>query len=459
MRADLVLRNARVVLPDAVVPRSGVVVRDGKITAIAADVDLPDADEVIDCGDRPLLPGIVDPHVHLGGSTPYIEICRSESVTAAVGGVTTLMQYKRSATSLLETFPAERQIAAENSSFDTGFHFILNNMEQVYEIPDYAREFGVVSFKFYMGGYSKGNPIGLVSVDDAILYEAMARIRDLGPYAWCMVHAEDHALVEHLTAKVKATGAEDLAAYTASRPHFVEEQDVLRAIWLAELQGSPLYVPHTTIGAAVAASETAARSGLRVKLETCPHYLALTYDDVRLAKQGAGVGKVAPALRDDAEREALWAGLANGTIKTIGSDHVPIVKTGAALWEEKPGFAGLATSLPVVLTEGVAKGRIDLLKVAEVMCRNPAATFGIADKGSIAVGMDADLVLVDMETEKVVAPETTRSLYTSAFEEMPLVGWPVLTVRRGEIQLRDGEVTVVPGSGRILTPQPAPTAA
>ncbi len=455
MTADLALHNAELVTPTGR-QHAGVAVRDGKIIAIGRDEDLPSATETIDCGGRPVLPGIVDPHVHLGGGVPYPEICETESVTAAVGGVTTLLQYRRSNGSFLDSFVKEREIAAAQSSFDTAFHFILDSMAQIEEIPVYAQRFGVVTYKFYMGGYPAGNPIGLVTVSDADLYEAMARIRELGPYARCMVHCEDDSLVAHLTQKVKASGRGDLAAYTDSRPGFVEEQDILRAIWLAELQNCPLYIPHTTIGSGIDAARAARDRGADVVLETCPHYLALTVDDARLAEQGAGVGKVSPALRGEDDRLRLWEGLRDGNIVTIGSDHVPLVKNGGALWEEKPGFAGLATMLPVVLTEGVLGGRIELETVAATMAENPARLFGLYPrKGAIAVGSDADLVAIDLETERRVGPDITHSKYTSASEGLSLRGWPVLTVRRGEVLLRDGEVSVRPGTGRVLRPTAA----
>lgn len=458
MRADLLVVGGRIVTPAGTFD-AGIAIRDGRIVAIAEERDLPDGDERIDCQGRPVLPGLVDPHVHLGGAQPYEEICETETVSAAVGGVTTLLQYRRSLTSFLETFERERNIADERMLVDTQFHFILSGLDQVREIPEYAARWNITSYKFYMGGYPPDNPIGLVTVDDAVLYAAMERIRELGPYGYCMVHCEDDALVEHLTAEVKASGAEDLPAYTASRPDFVEEQDILRAIWLAELQGCALYVPHTTVGMAVDAAAEARRKGNRVILETCPHYLALTADDKRLAAQGAGVGKVAPALRDESHQAELWRGLREGWISTIGSDHVPIVKTGADLWHEKPGFAGLATSLPVVITEGVLAGRISLEKVAETMAFNPARLFGLyPQKGAIQVGADADLVIVDLDEEKPVGPDTTRSRYTSAFEELPLRGWPVITIRRGEVIFRDGEVLAKPGSGQIIEKAPAEVA-
>ena len=453
MDFDLYLDDAIVVTPAGPAPGS-VGVAEGKIAALLAPGTEVSATRTIDCGGRPVLPGLVDPHVHLGGGVSYEELCETESVSAAAGGVTTILQYRRSLTTFAETFPEERRAAAELMPIDTAYHFILGGMEQVQLIPEYAALYGVTTYKFYMGGYPPGNPIGLITVDDATLFRAMEHIRGLGPYARCMVHCEDDSLVIHLTAKARASGREDLPAYTESRPAFVEEQDLLRAIWLAELTGCPLYVPHTTVGMAVEEAANARMRGASVHLETCPHYLALTADDERLAAQGAGVGKVAPALRDQENQDRLWWGLEQGLIHTVGSDHVPIAKTGAALWEERPGFAGLGTMLPVVYTYGVAAERIDLAKLAEVTAANPAHTFGLyPQKGAIAVGSDADLLLIDPDTPQVVGPETTHSRYTSAFEGLALQGWPVFTIRRGEVIFEDGTYLGRPGTGRVVGPQ------
>lgn len=448
MQVDSIVKNGRIVTPHGVVD-AAVAIQDGRITAIGDQACLPEATEVIDCAGKYVLPGLVDPHVHLGGGKPLSEIFETETASAAVGGVTTVLQYRRSPTSFLETFPAELELAQTRMLVDTQFHFIISTMDQVEEIPRYAEEFGVTSFKFYMGGYEPGNPIGLVTVSDAVLYAAMEKIRELGSYAWCMVHCEDDSLVCHLTEKVKAKGGQDLEAYTESRPDFVEEQDIIRAIWLADLQGCPLYVPHTTVGMAVDAAAESRKKGNTVVLETCPHYLTLSADDERLA--GSGVGKVAPALRNDEHRAELWRGLREGWISTIGSDHVPIPKTGGDFWSEAPGFAGLATMLPVVLTEGVAAGEITIEKVAETMAYNPAKLFGIyPQKGAIQIGSDADLTIIDMDSERIVGPEVTHSNYTSAFEGLPLRGWPVLTMRRGEVIYRDGMIDAEPGSGVVV---------
>lgn len=459
-RADLVLRNGRLVTPLGELP-AGLAVRDGRIAAVADDDDLPPAEAVIDCRGRVVLPGLVDPHVHMGGEFPFEQNCQTEPRSAAAGGITTILQYRLSADrSFLETFDRYRGVVEASFIVDTAFHFIISGPEQVEEIPEYARRFGVRSFKFYLGGYERDNPIGLRMVDDATLFRAMELIRDLGPYAYCMVHAEHDALVSALTRRVKASGRRDGAAYSEARPAFCEELDIARAIWLAELTGCPLYVVHTSVGRGVDLAAEARLRGVQVVLETCPHYLALTYDDRRLASLGPGYSKVSPPLRRAADQERLWWGLRNGLVQTVGSDHVPLLKRGTDVWGERPGFAGLATVLPVLLSEGVHRGRISLEKVAEVCSYNPARLFGLyPQKGAIQVGADADLVVVDLEREAEVNEETTLSRYSSAFQGMKLKGWPVTTIRRGEVIFDEGEIRAAPGSGRLLRPGAAAAAA
>jgi dihydroorotase-like cyclic amidohydrolase len=450
--ADLVVRNGRVVTPSGVI-RGGFAVRDGRFASIGDDDALPDAHEQIDARGRLVLPGLVDPHVHLGGAFPYEQNCVTECESAAAGGVTTLLQYRRSATSFLETFDADLATAQRSMSLDTAFHFIISSLAQADEIPQYAARWGVRSFKLYMGGYAPGNPIGLVAVDDGVFFRAMEHIRELGPHAYCMVHAENQGLYLFLTERAHRSGRQDLSAYAMSHPPFIEDEAVSRSVRLAELQRCALYIVHTTIRSAVDTAVAARRRGARIVIETCPHYLALTLDDPRLASQGPAIGKVSPPLRDRAEQDGLWAAIGRGEIDLIGTDHVPILKTGATVWEERPGFAGLGTMLPVLVTFGLLTGRLTPERLAELTAANPARTFGIwPRKGAIAVGADADAVILDLDREVPVGPAVTHSRYTSAFEGLPLRGWPSLTLRRGEAVFADGEAHLRPGSGEVLRP-------
>ena len=451
-KADLLLDDARLVTPAGIV-HGAAAIRAGRFVAIGSREDLPDAEERIDAGGRLVFPGLVDPHVHLGGAFPYEQNLVTECVSAAAGGVTTLLQYRRSATSFFDTFPGELETNRQKMGLDTGFHFIIGSLEQAEGIPEYAKRWGVRSYKLYMGGYAPGNPIGLVAVDDGVFYRAMELIRELGPYAYCMCHAENQGLYLLMNERAHESGRTDLSAYAMSHPDFIEHEAVARLVWLGERTGCPVYVFHTTTGAAIATAAAARARGARVVIETCPHYLALTIDDARLASQGPAIGKVSPPLRDASDQEALWDAIARGDVDLIGTDHVPILKTGATVWEERPGFAGLATMLPVLVTFGLLRGRLTATRLAELCSLAPARTFGLTPrKGAIAVGTDADAAIVDIEREAVVGPETTHSRYTSAFEGLPLRGWPALPLRRGEVVFRDGEVRLRPGSGEILTP-------
>lgn len=451
-RADLLITNARLVTPRGVV-EGGAAVSDGKFTAVGAVDTLPDSESRIDARGRLVFPGLVDPHVHLGGAFPYAQNLETESLSAAAGGVTTLLQYRRSPTTFFETFPAELESNRQKMALDTAFHFIISSLEQAEGIPQYAQRWGVRSYKLYMGGYAPGNPIGLVAVDDGVFWRAMELVRELGPYAYVMCHAENQGLYLLMNARAHDSGRTDLSAYAMSHPDFIEHEAVARLVWLGERTGCPVYVVHTTTGTAIGTVRSARKRGVRVVIETCPHYLALTIDDARLASQGPAIGKVSPPLREVGDQGALWDAIARGDVDLIGTDHVPILKTGATVWEERPGFAGLATLLPVLVTFGLLRGRLTPERLAELTSLNPARTFGLAPKkGAIAVGADADAVIVDTDREVPVGPDMTHSRYTSAFEGLPLRGWPVLTLRRGEIVFSDGEVRLRPGTGEILRP-------
>jgi dihydroorotase-like cyclic amidohydrolase len=451
-RADLIIMNARLVTPTGVV-EGGAAITDGKFTVVGSADALPDAESRVDARGRLVFPGLVDPHVHLGGAFPYEQNLVTECLSAAAGGVTTLLQYRRSPTTFFETFPGELETNRQKMALDTAFHFIISSLEQAEGIPQYAQRWGVRSYKLYMGGYAPGNPIGLVAVDDGVFWRAMELVRELGPYAHVMCHAENQGLYLLMNARAHDSGRTDLSAYAMSHPDFIEHEAVARLVWLGERTGCPVYVVHTTTGTAIETARSARKRGARVVIETCPHYLALTIDDARLASQGPAIGKVSPPLRGLDDQGALWDAIARGDVDLIGTDHVPILKTGATVWEERPGFAGLATLLPVLVTFGLLRGRLTPERLAELTSLSPARTFGLAPKkGAIAVGADADAVIIDTEREVPVGPDMTHSRYTSAFEGLPLRGWPVLTLRRGEIVFTDGEVRLRPGTGEILRP-------
>jgi dihydroorotase-like cyclic amidohydrolase len=248
------------------------------------------------------------------------------------------------------------------------------------------------------------------------------------------VHCENTDLVTMLKGEMMATGRQDLPAYTESRPAFVEEEAIARILRLAELTKCPLYIVHTSVGAGPGLAAEARARGVDVTMETCPHYLLRTaYDD-----DLDSTAKISPPLRDRENLEGLWRGVLDGSIDTLGTDHVPFRKTGGDLWTEKPGVVSFAWELPLMLHFGVHERGLALSRLVELNSYNPAKRFGLLPrKGVIAVGADADLVVVDMDLERTVQASGKG---TCLYEGWKLRGWPVLTLSRGRIVAEDGVV-------------------
>ena len=432
MKADLVLYNGRVVTHVGEF-HGGVAVRDGTIVALGGRDDLPAGVREIDLEGRVLMPGVIDPHCHLGVNYDYDEDMRTETAGAASGGVTTILLYARNPKGSYIPFYEERRARGEvQSVIDFGFHFGIQSEEHIPEIPRIAAETGVQSFKCHMG-YEVGNSLGIVSSTDAWVYGAMREAAKL-PRGVVSVHCENTDLVAMLKHEMMATGRQDLPAYTESRPAFVEEEAIVRVLRLAELTGCPLYIVHTSVGAGPRLAAEARARGVDVTMETCPHYLLRTAYDPDLDARA----KISPPLRDKENLEGLWEGILDGTIDTLGTDHVPFKKTGGDLWTEKPGVVSFPWELPLMLHFGVHERGLPLSRLVEMNSYNPARRFNLLPrKGVLAIGADADLVLVDLDLERTVEAGPKG---TCLYDGWKLRGWPVLTVSRGRVVAEDGVV-------------------
>jgi dihydropyrimidinase len=447
--ADLLLRNGRLVYGDGRVVDGGLVVRGDTIDHVFAGDPPPGlaAAQEIDAHGLHVLPGLIDPHVQLYPQPGFAHYA-TETGSAALGGVTTIIKMHRD----LEgydggTVSAEVAGAEGRAHVDFAFHLAIMTDAQITAIPAYARDLGVTSFKLftaYKG--AEGVPIGIQGVDDGQLFAALAQVAGVGGVA--LVHCENQELAAAARRQVEERGGDGLRAFAESRPWLVEAEAVRRVSFLASVAGCPLYVVHVTSKEGLEALSGAKREGRRVFIETEPHYLTETADS-----PAGALAKVIPPIREQADNEALWAGLATGEVDAIGSDHVSAVRERkrGAIWDAQLGFPGVGTILPVLLSEGVNRGRLSLARLAAATSTNPARIFGLHRKGALLPGYDADFAVVDLELERTVdAAQLGSTSDFSIYEGRTLRGWPALTACRGRVVARDGELVGAEGHGRFM---------
>lgn len=398
---DLLVRGGTVVTPQGV-QTADVAVRDGVIERIAPDLEGP-AREEVDARGLLVLPGVVDIHVHFNepGRTHWEGIATGSRALAAGGGTLFADMPLNSHPPVLDraAFEAKRRAAEAASVTDFALWggLVPGNLDR---LPELA-EAGVVGFKAFLcdSGLPEFPP-----VDDATLYEGMRLARQLGlPVA---VHAENDALVRGLAGRLREAGRRDAEAYLASRPVLAEVEAVQRALLLARETGAALHVVHVSSDRAAAIVAEARREGVDVTLETCPHYLLFTDEDL---KRCGAVLKCAPPLRDAAEQEALWEAVKGGGVDLVASDHSPAppeMKQGEDLFAAWGGVTGVQFTLVALLSEGMAHG-LRLQDVARLAADAPARRLRVAGKGQLAVGFDADLALVE-PGEWTVRPHDLR---------------------------------------------------
>ncbi|MGZ4623071.1 MAG: allantoinase AllB [Blastococcus sp.] len=382
--ADVVVRSRRVVLPDGVRP-AAVHTRDGRITAVTGFDDVP-GDAVTLADDEVLLPGLVDSHVHVNepGRTEW-EGFASATRAAAAGGVTTIVDMPLNsipATVSLEALHVKRQAAKGQVAVDVAFWggAVPGNIDQLREM----HEAGVVGFKCFLpdSGVPEFPPL-----DDAGLRAALAELATFD--GLLIVHAEDGAV---LAAAPQPRGP-SYAAFLASRPGMAEESAIGQVVAAARDTGARAHIVHLSDADAVPMLRTARAAGVRITVETCPHYLTFAAEAV---PDGATSFKCCPPIREASHREALWAALTDGDIDQVVSDHSPctpdlkLLEAGdfGQAWG---GIASLQVALPVVWTGARARG-LGLEHVVRWMAEAPARLAGLPGKGAIAVGRDADLV-------------------------------------------------------------------
>jgi dihydropyrimidinase/allantoinase len=456
-----------VVIPYVGAVRCDIGIRDGRITALVDAIASRDAEEVVDARGKLVLPGAVDSHFHLGIYRDLAHDARSETASALAGGVTTVISYFRTGRHYLnktgpyrEIFPEVLAATRGQAYTDYGYHIAIMTADQLDEVDWLLGEQGVASFKYYM--FYKG--LNLTADSTRGSDYTMADTYDLGHLYWLMqrvataarargrhgrvslsLHCEQAELIRVFIEEVKRAGLTGLEAYHRSRPPLTERLSMAEAVTLADATGCPVNLLHLSSAEAVASGARARRDfpHLDIRLETTLHHLALTYETA-----GGVIGKVNPPIRTEADREALWQAVLDGRIDTVVSDHACCAEEdkGRDLWKALPGFGGTALLYPYLLSDGHLKRGLSLARVAELASANPARAFGLyPQKGAVAVGSDADLVIVDLDREVRVTAEVLRSAQDfTPFAGMRVRGWPTETLLRGEVVFRDGSVRARP---------------
>lgn len=453
---DLVIKNARVVTPTHEY-LANLGIRDEKFAAVVGvDTEL-DGDWVIDAEGRYALPGIVDPHVHLGPrpTTPFEGMVRGETLAAAAGGITTMglfVPYRDE--DIDEWTRVNTDIYNTNATVDAGFHLMFTSAPKVEELDKWV-EVGIPSWKL-MIGYKGRQAVGRTPIDDGDVWEVFDAVSKYSYPAMVMVHAENPDIMLKGQKRIESTNRNDPQAWNDTRPRFVEEECMRMCTFLAKVTEVRLYIVHITIGEGVDVIADAKRQGINVIGETCPQYLTHTSaNPAPLLKENPALANVNPPLRDQFSVDRLWDGLRTGVLDTVGSDHAAwnLAEKGTNIWKAPMGLGNTTEMLlPVLLSEGVNKGRLSLQDVVRVSCQNPALALGLYPrKGTIAVGSDGDVCLVDLEKEALVDPRSLHSRCDwNLWEGFRIKGWPVATILRGRVIYDQGQFPQEPGVGRFL---------
>lgn len=446
---DTRLTGGRVYLHGTGVSDVDLLITDGLIAGIVARDSDAQAHEVVRLDGKLVLPGGIDPHVHLGKD---IRVPRDpddaslETASAVNGGITSMLVYLMSGDPYETVVPGAQSVMEQNSYTDFGFHIVVGSDDHVHDIPAYIREYGISSFKFFMNFKGdEGAYLGLPGNDDGYMYDVLGMAADSG--AMINPHPENIELVWKLKNRKIDESRGPLSAWNQSRPSFVEAEAVQRVAYMAEITGASVYAVHTSSRLALEAMQRQRQSYENLFVETCTQYLTLTTD----ADCGT-YGKVNPPIRERDDLETLWTGLAAGHVDTVGSDHNARHRSMKEkdVWSASAGFPGTGGVLTLTLSEGLRRG-VPLERLVDATSTRAAQLFGMyPQKGTIRVGSDADLAVIDLDGSHTINAATQYS----AAEYSPWEGTEVPlrvvhTLVRGQFAMRDG-VLAETTTGRFL---------
>lgn len=446
---DLVITGGTIVSPEQGIFKGDIAVNGDMIAAITTTGEAT-GEQTIDADGHHVFPGIVDPHTHHGLFRPLETGADTESRSGLVGGVTTTGNIFRRGASYPNIMQEFFNKSEKNYRHDYFFTLGLLSHAHASEIPTIVDEFGITSFKWYMNyKLQAAERFGL----EKNLLEDVADdfIRELSSTeapTTLAYHAENAEITEYLTEQLQAAGETGYSAIVDRFPGYAEAQSLVAGAEHTRQHGydNEFYVVHVSARETVNQLARLQEMGYGVTGETCTHYLCLT------AAECDDRMKINPPVRSQADQDALWDHLARGTLSVVATDHIANRrenKIGEDIWDSMWGSPSTATMFPLVLSEGVNRGRLGLRRAASVTSANAAKAYDIyPKKGSLRPGTDADLAVVDLNETKTVTPELLRSgADYSMYTGREVTGWPTHTVVRGQIAYANGEVLAPPGHG------------
>jgi dihydropyrimidinase len=460
MAIDLVVKNGTIITTTDTF-QSDIGIKNEKIVEISKGIESSPGVEVIDAKGQFVFPGAIDVHVHLQlpfSGTISADDFENGTKAAAMGGVTTVVDFaiQQKGHSIMEAVKARQKEAERKVCIDYGLHAAITdwNDETQAEIKQVI-DYGIPTFKMFMIYKDEG-----WMADDGMLFQALEETRKWG--GMIGVHAESVFVLDMLI-KRYAQEKDKWGAYahTLSRPDYTESEAVQRAIKWAEVTGGRLYIVHMSAGESTQYVHDAKERGVNVYAETCPQYLLL--DDSVFKGENGHLYATCPQIKKKEDSERLWQGLINGDIQVIATDTCTFDTKQKAMWKgdfrKIPfGLPGVETMLPLMFTEGVGKKRFSVNHLIGLASTNPAKLFGMfPQKGTIAIGSDADLVVFD-PTKKVTlqADKLQTNCDWSPFEGWHLTGYPTTTISRGKVIMKNGTFVGQQGYGQFIKRQAVP---
>ncbi len=432
--------GGKIVFPDGMIT-ADLLVSDEKIAAMGKALATSfSADRTVDATGKFILPGLIDSHVHMPWKSDSFSSGDdfSSGTRAAIwGGVTTIIDFAipERGEPLSVAVDKRRKEAIESCYTDFAFHAVINRFTSTLaeEIAAVIKA-GIPSFKLYM--LYPG-----LALSDGEIYQIMRWVKQAGGLVG--IHAENGAIVDTLTALLVARGKTGPAYHYASRPQLVEAEAINRMLFLNRIVGGRMFFVHVSSQDSIALIAQAKHQGQQVYAETCPHYLLLTAE--KCAGSEGYLFLVSPSLKNAADVESLWTGCEDGTVDFVSTDHCPFSRTQKAEHKDDfpkipNGLPGVETRLPLMVTEGYEKRHLSLERIVQLTSYNAARILGLyPQKGTLQVGSDADLVVLNTEKEHVLSYRTLHmNVDWSPYEGHTVRGFPDLVMRRGEILIDRG---------------------